>query len=117
MTDCTLIKNDLMLIMGIDSEEADKYDSFIVNAASFVSSVLSRAEQENDGRIVRLCAAKAYPLIMLSAQGDDIVSFKAGDISYTRSAGSLDNAKELYAIALEDCGGLIEGGSFAFKAV
>lgn len=117
MTDYALIKKDLKLIMGIDDEEMEQYESFVVSAAGCISSMLSCADYENDARIVRLCAARAYMQILLVHPSDEIISFKAGDVSFTRDVPRREHAKQLYAMALEDCRNLVKSEGFAFKAV
>lgn len=117
MTDYTLIKNELKLIMGVDDNEIEKYDGLIINAASCISSMLSSADYENDARIVHLCAAKAYVKLLLINQGDDVISFKAGDVSYTKGISCIENARQIYAMAADDCREMLKADGFAFKAV
>lgn len=117
MTDYTLVKKELMKTLGCDEAQADQYESYINNALAFVDAMLQSDEDENDIRVVTLCAMKAYYQIILTQENDGIVSFKAGDVSYTKKETSVSRAKELLRAAEENCSGLVYGGSFAFKAV
>lgn len=117
MTDYTLVKEELMKTLGCDEAQTDQYEYYINNALASVDAMLQSDEDENDIRVVTLCAMKAYYQIILSQKDDGIVSFKAGDVSYTKEETSVSRAKELLRVAEENCSGLVYGGSFAFKAV
>lgn len=116
MTDYSLVKKELAEILGCDESDTDKYELYINNAVSAVSALLISSDCENDVRIVNLCAARAYYQLALS-DGDDIVSFTAGDVSYKRDTSPVSKAKALLELAIQSCGGLITGSGFAFKAV
>lgn len=117
MTDYTLVKEELMKALGCDEAQAEQYESYINSALASVAAMLKSDEDENDIRVVTLCAMKAYYQIILTQEDDGIVSFKAGDVSYTKEETSVSRAKALLRAAEENCGGLVYGGSFAFKAV
>lgn len=123
MTDLSLIKKELKAIMNCEDEEIEKYSSLIEGTASYVDSLLSDSENENSPQIVYLCASRAYYQILLVNQSDDVTSFKAGDVSFTRDTSALENSKDLYNLALEQCGEFISSDNklskdnFAFKAV
>lgn len=118
MTDYGLIKNELAVLLQCDSELMDKYDAYIKNSAAAVYSLLKNQQDEDDLRIVHLCAAKAYYQIALTEDaGDGIASFKAGDVSYTKNASYADNAEKLLVYAQKNCREMIKGEGFAFKAV
>lgn len=118
MTDYGLIKNELMLIMDIDENEAGKYDRYIENAAQSVSSSLIQSEYENDYRVVHLCAVKVYyQLVLMQKTDDSITSFKAGDVSYTKDSSFNMQARELLSLALQDCRGIVSDSGFAFEVM
>lgn len=118
MTEYSLVEKQLRLITDWDESQNEKYQSCIENAISCIAPLLKNEEDENDSRIVYLCAAKAYYRIVLTRSSDDgIVSFKAGDVSYETDASSLPKAKELYETALEDCSAMLESDGFVFRTV
>lgn len=109
--------------MNCSDEEIEKYNSIIESSASFVASMLDDSKNENSVQIVYLCASRAYYQILLINQSDDVTSFKAGDVSFSRDTSALENSRALYNLALEQCADKITGRSksgkdnFAFKAV
>ena len=119
MTDYSLIQNELKVISGFDDEILNRYESCIKNAIVYVNAMLSNKANENDSRVVYFCAVKAYyTILLLQNQNDGITSFKAGDVSYTRSeAVSLSTVKMLLETAMNDCSSLIKKDIFIFKAV
>lgn len=118
MTDLTLICNELKSIAALDSSELEKYKSCAESAAAYVAALLKDAEHENDSRIVHLCAVRAlYQITLLKDFGDDVTSFKAGDVSYTKGGSCIAQARELLAQAVLECGTLIRCTGFAFEAV
>lgn len=117
MTDYRLVENELVLILHCDAEKLGEYEPYINNAAACISTHLKDIKTENDSRIVRLCAAKAYYQIVLSENEDDITSFKAGDVSYTRASSSVTRARAILDAAKSDCSDLIKNSSFSFVAV
>lgn len=118
MTDYSLVKEQLKKLMDCDDSQAQSYESYINNAISCVTPSLINQEDENDVRIVFLCAAKAcYQINLTKFSNDDITSFKAGDVSYERDTSSLPNAKTLYEMALNDCASMIDKDPFAFRTV
>lgn len=118
MTDLSLVKNELYKVLNCDEAQILEYEGYINNAVICVNSLLKNSENENDIRIVNLCAMKAYYQIALTNCDDDgITSFKAGDISYTKDMSSVTKARELLNLAISDCGDLISRRGFAFKAV
>ena len=117
MTDYSLVKNELMKALNYDDEQINKYESYINNAIACVASQLKNPEDENDARIVNLCAMRAYYQIILISDNDDITSFKAGDVSYTKDTSSVSRAKALFDMALDSCNDLVQSSGFAFKAV
>lgn len=117
MTDSNLVISELMLIMDCSREDAERYGTYIEAASGSVCSLLKSDADENDARIVHLCAAKTYYTILLTDDNGSLSSFKAGDVSYTIEKNSLENARVLLENAYADCTDLIASGGFAFKAV
>lgn len=119
MTDYSSVKNELMLVLNCDEEQADEYGVIINNAIACVQDILKDSEYENDTRIVHLCAVKAYYRISLLRDADSqgVKSFKAGDVSYTADTSSAEVAKRLLEDALADCSRLIKRENFTFRVV
>ncbi|MGN0522373.1 MAG: hypothetical protein ACI4IQ_07030 [Eubacterium sp.] len=118
MTDCNLIRDELMQIMGCDENEVEQYSSHIENTAVYVSSLLKNSDTENDSRVVHLCAVKVFYKIALLKEADDsFTSFKAGDVSYTKDNSYLTRAKELMSLAVQECSGILNSDYFVFEAV
>lgn len=117
MTDYSLVKNELMNIMHCDKHTLEPYEPLVNNAVLSIASLLRDAQCENDSRIVRLCAVKAYYQIILSDSDDGITSFKAGDVSYTKDLSSAERAEKMLRLAMKDCSNLIKSSSFSFRAV
>ncbi len=117
MTDYSLVENELMKALNCDDEQINEYESYINNAIACVASQLKNPQAENDARIVNLCAMRAYYQIILISDNDDLISFKAGDVSYTRDTSSVSRARTLLDLALKSCSDLVQNNGFAFKAV
>lgn len=118
MTDLELIRKDFAMLSGITEDEAAAYDALIKKEAEYISAVLCSGEDENDSRIVYLCAAKALYESALINQSECVSSFSAGDVSYSVDPTSIaERAKALYDSAMSECAALIKSGTFAFKAV
>ncbi len=118
MTDCNLIRDELVKITGMREEEVQRYDSQIENTAKYICSLLKSSELENDSRTVHLCASKVYyKIALLQYSSDNVASFKAGDISYTRDSSFLENVKALMTLALEECRDFVSLDNFVFEAV
>lgn len=118
MTDNSLVKNELADIMHCEAKQLERYEAYINNAVLSTASLLKDVQDENDSRIIRFCAVKAYYQIVLADNEDDgITSFKAGDVSYTKDSSSAERAEKMLKLAMRDCGELIKNSSFSFKAV
>lgn len=119
MTDLTQVNNELSSLMGLSEEELEKSATVIDTTVQYINSLLKDTSIENSGAIVHLCACKAYYQILLLNQSDDVTSFKAGDVSYTRASSALDNARRLYELASQQCTSLLNtpATDFVFKAV
>lgn len=118
MTDYNLVRSRMLNDFHYSEEELDGYSSFLNHAIAGVHSIIKDDKYSDDTRIVNLCAIKAhYQIILTSEAQDDISSFKAGDISYTRDASGASRVKSLLDSAMHDCSDLVVSGRFSFKAV
>lgn len=116
MTDCSFVNQELKRLFDFEDTELEKYNDLIVNAVNCVNTLLKENADENDARIVHLCAMKAYSQIEV-LHNDDVASFSAGDVSFTRDTSSKDKAGLLLQEALNACSDLVSVSGFAFKAV
>lgn len=116
MTNIDPIIKELSVLLGIDEEDTVKYSSLTDNAVKSIEQLLKNNESINDNRIVYLCAVKAFYRIALSEK-DDICSFSAGDISYSKNSSAIKNAEKLLNDAFNDCRDLLKDTDFAFKVV
>lgn len=118
MTDLSKVWDEFAVLSSLGENEKEQYESLLYMSSEYVDSLLKNEEDENNSRIVFLCAAKAFYQYALSNQFDGITSFKAGDVSYSLDASScVENARAIYDFALEQCSALINDNNFAFKAV
>lgn len=118
MTDCSLVKAELACIMNCGEDEIEQYMLYIHNSVGYVSSVIRNTDDENDARILHLCAVRAfYSILLTQSTNDGISSFKAGDVSYTMDMSALKGAKALLDMAVQSCSDLIKTEGFAFEAV
>ena len=111
----TVIK-ELSVLLGIDEEDTVKYSSITENAVKSIEQLLKNDESIQNNRIVYLCAVKAFYRIVLSEK-DDICSFSAGDISYSKNSSAIENAEKLLKDAFKDGRDLLKDTVFAFKVV
>lgn len=116
MTDNNLMTKELSLLLGCDEKDTDKYSDIINVAADSVKALLKDEAHSNNARIMHLCAVKAYYHIMLT-QEDEINSFSAGDVSYSKNTTALGRAEKLLNTAINDCSDLLKNKGFAFKVV
>lgn len=107
---------ELSVLLKTDEDEAAKYSGIAENAVRSVEQLLKDDESTEDNRIIYLCAVKAFYHIALSEK-DDICSFSAGDISYSKNSSAADNAEKLLNDAVNGCRALLRSTGFAFKAV
>lgn len=119
MTDYSKVANSLKQLLGCSDEEISSYEQFVENAVSYITPLLKDSQQENDSRIIYLCAVKAFYQIKLIEQigDDDISSFTAGDVSYSKGTSHLDDVKRLVEEAVFSCKDLLVDTGFAFKVV
>lgn len=117
MTDYELVKAQVMEIAGIDETQAETYKSYIETAIAAVGQSVTDPANENDARVVNLCAAKACYMAALADNSDSVTSFKAGDVSYTVDETALAKRKAFLDSAESDCVSLLNSSGFSFKAV
>ncbi len=118
MTDCSLVKKELACIMNCGEDELEQYMTYINNSVGYVQAVIKNTDDENDTKIIYLCAVRAFYCILLTqSTNDGITSFKAGDVSYTMDRSALKGAKALLDMAVQACSDLIKTKGFAFEAV
>jgi hypothetical protein len=116
MTDCSKVQNELMILLDFSQEDIEKYDSLIDYAVNCVKPLIKSESDENDVRIIHLCAIKAYYQIVL-LQDEGVNSFSAGEVSYSVDTSTVSNIKLLLKDALLDCKDLINISDFAFEVV
>lgn len=117
MDDYSLIYSGLALLLNREQSELENYSAIIESSAQGVVSMLRDAQDVTRPEVTELITAKAYVKILLSSQADSVTSFKAGDIAYTKSGSVIDNAKELYKMALGACSKYLTDSGFAFRVV
>lgn len=116
MTDSNLVKAELAAMLSFSNHEMDSYDTVVEYAVSCVCPLIKEGQDENDIRLIHLCAVKAYYQLLLM-QYDGLSSFSAGEVSYSMDTSVLSNAKALLEEAVAACVDLIHGSDFAFRAV
>ena len=116
MTDCSLVSNELKTLLAISSDDVEQYDSLVEYAVESVRPLIKNDVDENDVRIIHLCAVKAYYQIALT-QCDGMSSFSAGEVSFSMDTSYPDRAKALLDEAYKGCGNLIGSNDFAFEVV
>ena len=116
MANNNTVIQELSVLLGIDEEDTVKYSSITENAVKSIEQLLKNDESIHNKRIVYLCAVKAFYRIVLSEK-DDICSFSAGDISYSKNSSAIENAEKLLKDAFKDCHDLLKDTVFAFKVV
>lgn len=116
MTDNSLVIKELMALLSMTEDEADNYKSLVEYAVNCVMPTVKEGVDENDARIVHLCAVKVYYQLALT-QNDFISSFSAGEVSYSTDTSMPSRARALLDDALCSCADLINGSDFAFRVV
>lgn len=115
MIELAAVKEALAQISDISAEEIEGFTRIIENAVSAVEGVLDSTDSD---RAVMLAAARANYDIALSGRGDDgITAFKAGDISVTKKANVLENARLFYMNTLASCADITADEGFVFMTV
>lgn len=108
-----------MAMGNLSAEDTEKYKFILDASVTSVLDMLNESADVTDDRIMQLMAARAYlKICCIDSDESGVTSFKAGDVSYTEKAGTaLDGAKEIYALALDDCRQFISDTGFAFLGV
>ena len=104
-----------------DSENEDSALSVCVVNLDTVMSKIKESADKNDPRITQAAAAMSYYdfAVKYASDGNDsITSFKAGDVTLSRSSQSLiEIASDVRKQALEDIAPLMRDEDFCFLAV
>ena len=116
MTDSSLVKKELKALLSLSDDELDNYESLIEYAVHCVVPIIKDGVDENDARIIHLCAVRVYYHLVLM-QNDFISSFSAGEVSYSTDTSLPSRAKALLDDATRSCSDLINGSDFAFRVV
>lgn len=107
-------------IGGLSEDEIKKAVPFCASACTELSNRLKDARFEDEPAVIFACAALAfYRYTLFSLAGnEDFSSFKAGDITVSRSSSaSVENAVKLRDEALISASGFLTDVDFAFEAV
>lgn len=116
MANSNQITEELSLLLGADENDIEKYNNIINHCVECVKAKLKNKDDSEDSGIIHLCAVKAYYQIVLM-QEDEISSFSAGDVSYSKNSSAVDKAEKLLKAAEKDCCTLLKCSDFAFKVV
>lgn len=104
----------------LNADEAKKATPFCLAACSAISSRLRDIKNEDNPAVLMACAGIAlYNYTLFSGCGsDDFSSFKAGDITVSRSASaSAENAAKFRDEALLSAAPFLTDIDFVFEAV
>ena len=107
-------------LIEIDDTEAEKLLPLCVVNLSRIKSQLRRDVNEEDIRITQAAAALTYYdyAVRLTSEDEDFTSFKAGDVTVSKSKSSLtENAEKIKNDALTALAPLIQDTSFIFLNV
>lgn len=104
-------------LAGINSDEAEEW-SYIIEDSIYEISDMLKSDcdfEENCHRLAAVTAALAFYKYrcVLSARGETS-SFKAGDVSLSIDASSVDNAYRMYREELEGIGDILKANNFVF---
>ncbi len=116
MTDNGLVIRELMALLSVTEDEANNYKSLVEYAVNCVMPIIKDGVDENDARIVHLCAVRVYYQLALT-QNDFVSSFSAGEVSYSTDTSLPSRAEALLNDAVRSCSDLINGSDFAFRVV
>lgn len=107
-------------LIEIDDAEAEKALPLCVVNLSRIKAQLRKDINEDDIRITEAAAALTYYdyTVRLSSEVQDFTSFKAGDITVSKTKSSLtENAEKIKKDALLELTPLIQDTSFVFLNV
>jgi hypothetical protein len=106
------------LLGNYSDEELEKYAALIENAVSVASSMLKDESMSKESKAIYLASAKAnYDMALAMTGGDNVTSFKAGDVSISECSAFVENAKAIFEEAKVHCASLIKDECFAFLGV
>lgn len=72
---------------------------------------------DEESRLTYLVAAKTnYDIALISAQGDSVASFTAGDVK-VENRDIVAIARRIYDSAKQDCAGIVGDDAFCFRSV
>lgn len=119
------VKDYLAELTVWEDNEDEKMLSLCKTSLKEIEAMLKPEADRTDMRIASAAAALAYYKLSLkrsfTADGEDITSFKAGDVSITQSRADttrmLDKAETLYRNALEVIIPLCTDNGFAFENI
>ena len=119
MIDIERVKSCLIAITGLDSAVVDEKEELVENAVSYVESITTESAGDDEPRLIMLAAARAnYYFALLDSDGGGISSFKAGDVSFTKSDDStVESARRFYESALGAVSDLVRQDGFVFRTV
>ncbi len=105
---------------ALSAEECKRATPFCLSACSAMSERLRDAKYEDEPAVITACAALAlysFTLLKLSS-GEEFSSFKAGDITVSKSAGAdVENAVKFRDEALLNAANYLKDVDFVFRAV
>lgn len=101
------VKARVKSIFSLNNDEIKECDTYIEYAVKCVSPMIKDNVDENDIRIVHLCALKAYYYYSLM-RDDSISSFSAGEVSYTLNTDISSKLEALIEDAAVSCKDLLK---------
>lgn len=104
----------------ISEDELSRAEPFCALTCREISERLRDISYETEPAVIMACASLAFYRYTLSqnVKGEDFSSFKAGDVTISRSASAnAENAVRLRDEALSSCAQFLTDVDFAFKAV
>lgn len=107
-------------LVPMDNEEAEKILPLCVINLERVIAQLSDNADKNDIRVINGAAALTYYdyVVRSSAEQDAVTSFKAGDITVSKTASSMtDSAQKIKTDAMLELVPLMKDTRFLFKNI
>lgn len=120
MVNVWLVSQSLSDIGSLSEDEVKQAMPFCVIACSEISERLKEARFENEPAVIMACAAVALYRYSLSRsmKDDDFSSFKAGDVTISRTASaSKENAVKLRDEAMVSAARFLTDVDFMFGTV
>lgn len=112
--------SQILVDMGVLSEDdAKKAMPFCISASNKLSKQLKDASFEDQLEVIMACAGMAlYNYALMNSTNDDFDSFKAGDVTISRSPASvLENAVKLRDETMVNATPYLTDINFMFEAV